>query len=188
MPHPFLLALLLLSSAAQAAPKLIVFEALSPAGMQQSSLLWDDSTLTYVTNSNFTQSRPDRAILGLFTRVLTPELKKRLEATQKTKSAPAEARELEHGIRIEAGGQKLVSGTKQYQEIVELMRELSEGPWRAQDGIEIRLGGAQKSPEWKALAPLRHTPPKLDCRENGVELECTAAPYGRVRLQRAEGR
>jgi hypothetical protein len=56
MRHPILLGLFLcFSTPAIAAPKLFVFEVEGAKGREQSSLRWEKGTLTYVTNSNFTQ-------------------------------------------------------------------------------------------------------------------------------------
>lgn len=178
-----------LSAGAEVKRNFIVFEVSSPHGLEQSSYSWNDQTLRYVTNSNFTQSSSDRAILGIFERPLDEALRAKLETiVAAAKKNRVKSVSFQHSIKIRVNGIGVPAGSPEYGELMELTRRLSRETWKSEDGLEVRMDEKGR-PAWKALSPkLAHGPVKLNCKDIPSGKNCRVVPYGYVTLDTKEGR
>lgn len=178
-----------LAAHAEGKRNFIVFEVRSHRGVEQSSYSWDDHTLTYVTNSNFTQGSPDRAILGVFRRPLDDSLKRELaELLSGTKAAKAGGRAFAHSIQVKVNGAEIAPGAPAYDKLVTWAAGFSHDSWVSEDGLEVRLDPKGKA-HWKALSPkLAHGPVNLSCTQESSEQYCRATPYGYVSFKTQGGR
>lgn len=194
-----LLIWVLLGSVAQAevpAPlALVQAERDGPAGREQTTLVFDAKRVRYVTNSNFLQSEPQRAVLGQFESPYTPALEKvrtQLRAQraeiEKAPLAPPKGYVSPHEIRIYLGTQSIPANSPVYMKLMEfLVASPRLAKWTATDGAELTYReGLQASMQKFAPGATAAKSPKRDvnCQNPGQDVVCRVEGLGQAWFKR----
>lgn len=184
------------------APKLVLqAERSSFYGMEQTTLIFEEQRVVFVTNSNFLQASPRRALLGELESGYTDKLQKSKAQVQEARLKPAISKEEKragyvspHEVKILIGGERLSVDSKEYRDMLGILEgALALGEWKSRDALEVMpaakgIEGVSRpfaSGESVSTAPRAGKFTPTPCQDLGSrDMVCRYPQYGYARLRK----
>lgn len=167
-------------------------------GMEQTSLVFEKERVVFVTNSNFLQAIPGRALLGEMQSPYTEGLRQSRTKVQETSSKKLAEKKRgyvsPHEVKVSIGGRPLPIESAEYRAMLAVLEQaLGLADWKSVDTLEVMaaakgfegLSKVYAPGEAVAATPKSAQAQKSECQDLGSrDIVCRYPQYGYARLRK----